>query len=157
MPAKPPSTKEELLQQTIDRFWETIPPLWSRIRANLRSTAAEHFGITVEQFHILRHINRGMNSACELSAAIGISRPAVSQAVELLAHKGLITRQQDTSDRRYVTLALTKNGSTLLKGIFDNNRIWMLGKLDALSQAELSAAIHAMETLKKTINEKIVP
>ena len=48
-----------------------------------------------------------------------------------------------------MTLALTENGSTLLKGIFENNRIWMLGKLDALSQDELSAAIQAMETLKK--------
>jgi len=156
MPAKTSPLKEILLQQTIDRFWETIPPLWSRIRSHLRSTAAEHFGITVEQFHILRHINRGTNSACELAAAIGISRPAISQAVDALAHKGLLTRQQDTSDRRYVTLALTENGSILLKGIFENNRIWMLGKLEALSQDELSAAIQAMETLKNTLNEKIV-
>jgi len=142
-------SREELLQQTIDRFWETVPPLWSRIRSHLRSTAAEHFAITVEQFHILRHIHRGKNSACELAATIGISRPAVSQAVDALAHKGLLTRQQDMSDRRYVTLALTENGSTLLKGIFEHNRTWMLGKLDTLSQDELRAAIQAMETLKK--------
>ena len=155
MPVKPPSSKEELLQQTIDRFWETIPPLWSRIRAHLRSTAAEKFGITIEQFHILRHIHRGKNSACELAATIGISRPAVSQAVDALVHKGLLTRRQDASDRRYVTLALTENGSTLLKGIFENNRIWMLGKLETLSQDELGAAIQAMETVKNHLTEKI--
>ena len=157
MPGETRPSKEILLQQTIDRFWETVPPLWSRIRSHLRSTAAEHFGITIEQFHILRHINRGKNSACELAATIGISRPAVSQAVDALANKGLLTRQQDTADRRYVTLALTENGSILLKGIFEQNRIWMLGKLNELSQDELSAAIQAMETLKKTINKKIVP
>jgi hypothetical protein len=55
-----------------------------------------------------------------------------------------------------VQLALTANGRILLNGIFENNRIWMLSKLDALSQDELSAAIQAMETLKKTLNEKIV-
>jgi DNA-binding MarR family transcriptional regulator len=155
MPVETTPSKEILLQQTIDRFWETVPPLWSRIRSHLRSTAAEHFGITIEQFHILRHINRGKNSACELAAAIGISRPAVSQAVDALAHKGLLTRQQDTSDRRYVTLALTENGSTLLKGIFENNRIWMLGKLDELSQDELIATIQAMETVSKLFSEAI--
>ena len=156
MPAETYSSKEELLQQTIDRLWETIPPLWSRIRSHLRSTAAEQFGITVEQFHILRHVHRGINSACELAAVIGISRPAVSQAVDALAHKDLLTRQQSSTDRRYVQLALTANGRILLNGIFENNRIWMLSKLDALSQDELSAAIQAMETLKKTLNEKIV-
>jgi DNA-binding MarR family transcriptional regulator len=155
MRAETAPSKEILLQQTIDRFWETIPPLWSRIRAHLRSTASENYGITVEQFHILRHINRGKNSACELAATIGISRPAVSQALDALVRKGLLTRQQDTSDRRYVTLALTENGSILLKGIFENNRIWMMGKLDALSQDELSAAIQAMETVKNYLTEKI--
>jgi len=157
MPVETTPSKDILLQQTIDRFWETIPPLWSRIRAHLRSTAAEKYGITIEQFHILRHIHRGKNSACELAATIGISRPAVSQAVDALVHKGLLTRQQDTSDRRYVTLALTENGSILLKGIFENNRIWMLGKLETLSQDELNATVQAMETVKKTLNEKIAP
>jgi len=155
MPVKPPASKEELLQQTIDRFWETIPPLWSRIRSHLRSTAAEQFGITVEQFHILRHIHRGRNTACELSDTIGISRPAVSQAVDALVHKGLLTRQQDTADRRYVTLALTENGSALLKGIFENNRIWMLSKLEALDRDELAAVINAMETMSKLFSEAI--
>ena len=155
MTVKTSPSKEQLLQQTIDRFWETFPPTWSRIRSHLRSTAAEKFGITVEQFHILRHIHRGTDSACELASVIGISRPAISQAVETLAHKGLLTRQQSQTDRRYVTLALTENGSTLLKAIFDNNRLWMLSKLNMLSQDELNAAIQAMETVKKTFDGMI--
>jgi len=150
MPANNLPSKQFLLQQTIDRFWETLPPTWSRIRSHLRSTAAEQFGITVAQFHILRHINRGKNSVSNLSAELYISRPAISQAVEALFQKDLLTRQQDSSDRRHVQLALTESGSTLLKAIFENNRTWMLSKLDALSQDELSAAIQAMETVKKT-------
>ena len=147
------SVKEELLQETIDRFWETIPPLWNRIRSNLRGTAAERFGISVEQFHILRHVNRGINSVSDLAVERCTSRPAISQVVDTLVNKGLLTRRQEADDRRYVKLALTVNGSTLLKGIFDSNRTWMLSKLDALSEAELGAAIQAMETLKKTFAE----
>ena len=147
------SVKEELLQQAIDRFWETIPPLWNRIRSNLRGTAAERFGISVEQFHILRHVNRGINSVSDLAVERCTSRPAISQVVDTLVNKGLLTRRQEADDRRYVKLALTVNGSALLKGIFDSNRTWMLSKLDALSEAELGAAIQAMETLKKTFAE----
>ena len=144
------SLKEELLQETIDRFWETIPPIWNRIRSNLRGTAAERFGVSVEQFHILRHINRGINLVSDLAVERCTSRSAISQAVDVLVNKGLITRQQEADDRRYVKLALTESGSALLKSIFDSNRAWMLSKLDALSQDELSASVQAMQLLKKT-------
>jgi DNA-binding MarR family transcriptional regulator len=150
MPAETTPSKEELLQQTIDRFWETIPSTWNRVRSNLRSTAAEHFGITVEQFHILRHINRGIISMSDLAVERCTSRPAISQAVDVLVNKGLLTRQQNADDRRYINLVLTKNGAALLKSIFDRNRAWMKSKLDALDQADLSAAIQAMQVLKKT-------
>jgi DNA-binding MarR family transcriptional regulator len=153
MPSEMPTSKEVLLQQTIDRFWETLPPVWSRVRSHLRSTAAEHFSITVEQFHILRHIHRGMNSVSELAAERCISRPAISQVVDALAHKGLVTRQQGVGDRRYVQLALTENGSALLNAIFENNRLWMLSKLEALSQDELSEAVQAMQIVKKTFEK----
>ena len=152
MSAQPPSTREELLQRTIDRFWETIPPVWNRIRSHIRAVAAEQFGISVEQFHILRHIARGTNSVSELADERCTSRPAISQAVDALAHKGLLTRQQSSSDRRYVQLALTESGSTLLKSIFDNNRAWMMDMLGALDADELSASIQAMDILKITFN-----
>jgi DNA-binding MarR family transcriptional regulator len=150
MPAETPPSKDILLQQTIDRFWETIPPIWSRIRSNLRSTAAEHYGITVEQFHVLRHIHHGINSVSQLAVVRSISRPAISQVVDALANKGLLTRQQIAADRRCVQLALTESGAALLKGIFEDNRRWMLSKLEALSQDELSTAIQAMQILKAT-------
>ena len=150
MSTESPSAKAELLQQTIDRFWETIPPIWNRIRSNLRGAATERFGISVEQFHILRHIHRGIHSMSDLAVERCTSRPAISQVVDGLANKGLITRQQDSVDRRHVQLALTESGSALLKSIFDSNRAWMLSKLDALSQEELSASIQAMQLLKKT-------
>ena len=150
MPPNPPSSKEELLQQTIDRFWETVPPLWSRIRSHLRSTAAEQFGITVEQFHILRHIRRGQASVSELAEAKNISRPAISQAVNLLVNKGFITRIPDTRDRRHVRLALTASGDALLDAIFDETRQWMIQILSPLSDEELQSLMHGMDSLRKT-------
>ena len=153
MPAEAFPNKSILLQQAIDRFWETIPPIWSRVRSNLRTTALEQFGITVEQFHILRHINHGINSVSDLAKERSISRPAISQVVDALAHKSLLTRQQSVADRRCVKLALTESGEALIKAIFDDNRRWMLTKLEGLNQDDLTAAIHAMQIIKNTFAE----
>ena len=60
-------TSEDLLQTAIDRFWETIPPVWNKIRGNVRCIVTENFEITVDQFHILRYIRKGRDSVSELA------------------------------------------------------------------------------------------
>src|SRR5512133_1874684 len=104
------SHSKEMLQQAIERFWETVPPVWGRIKGNVRGIATQNFDISVEQFHILRHIRKGIGSVSELADARQISRSAISQTVDLLFEKGLITRTQSTDDRRYVQLTLTPAG-----------------------------------------------
>ncbi len=141
-------TKEALRQQVIDRFWETVPPMWGQVRNNLRCIAAEQFEISVEQFHILRHIRRGITLVSELAAARQISRPAISQAVDALVEKGFISRQQDAADRRYVHLALTPSGDELLNKIFQQNRAWMMEKIDGLNEEQMVKVIEGFEVLK---------
>jgi DNA-binding MarR family transcriptional regulator len=150
MPA-PSSPTAKTLELTLDRFWETVPPLWSQIRAHIRSVATESFDLSVEQFHILRYIRRGRWSVSELAQAKNISRPAISQGVDMLVNKGLVTRTTHPDDRRYVELALTQEGNALLDAVFQNTRAWMLTRLAALSQDELENVDHAMESLKKML------
>ena len=142
-------SSEKLREQAIDRFWETIPPLWSFVRSQIRATATGSFDITVEQFHVLRHVRRGQSSVSDLATAKKISRPAISQAVDVLVKKGLLTRIQSASDRRYVELALTKEGGSLLDAVFKETRGWMKGQMDKLSADELDTIAKAMEALKK--------
>ena len=122
---------ERLRDQAIDRFWETVPPLWNTVRSHLRSAATVNFDITVEQFHILRHVRRGIGSISELATAKNISRPAISQAVEILVKKKFLTRVQSTQDRRYVELALTETGNALLDAVFKDTRGWMKERICA--------------------------
>ena len=150
----PAIASSELLQQTIDRFWESFPPTWNRIKTNVRGIAAEKFGITVEQFHILRHIRKGYGSVSELAEAKGISRPAISQAVELLVGKGLVIRHQNAEDRRFVQLALTESGEELLSAIFRENRVWMEKKLSVLTPEQMNIINSALDVLKSTFEER---
>ena len=143
---------KDMLRQAADAFWESFPPFWHRVRAHTREVAAEQFGMTFEQFQILRHVRKGCGSVSDLAEARNISRPAISQTVELLVQKGLIARSPDAQDRRHVQLDLTAQGNTLLDAIFEDTRRWMMGVLSALDGDELRALTATMETLKKTVH-----
>ena len=147
-------SKNRVIERTLDKFWETVPPLWGTIRAHIRAVATENFDISVEQFHILRFIRRGHCSVSELADARNISRPAVSQGVDALVNKGLVTRTQGKEDRRYVELELTPEGNALLDSVFQNTREWMRESLEGFSHEELELAIRGMEVLKKMIDSK---
>ena len=147
-----PTPSEDLIGQTIDRFWETIPPFWHRVRGHIRQLAAEQFDISVEQFHILRNIRRGRGSVSELAEAKNISRPAISQGVDVLVHKGLVARTPNAQDRRQIQLTLTDSGNALLDAIFNNTRQWMMQVLSPLSNEELQTLVYAMESLRKIQN-----
>jgi DNA-binding MarR family transcriptional regulator len=145
------SSNEQLRDQAIDRFWETVPPLWNNVRSHIRATATAKFDITVEQFHVLRFVRRGTDTMSELAAAKNISRPAMSQAVDVLVNKGLLTRIQSTKDRRYVDLALTEAGNNLLDTVFKETRIWMKQRMSKLTASELETIAKAMEVMKKML------
>ena len=144
---------EEVLQEAIETFWETFPPVWRRIRSNLRLIIANHFEITVEEFHILRNVCHGVRSASELATVLQISRPAVSQAVDGLVEKGLLSRETNFRDRRFVTLEITAAGSELINTIFQINRNWMKAKMAGLSTEEIASISRALKILKDTFVE----
>jgi DNA-binding MarR family transcriptional regulator len=144
---------QELVRQSIDCFWECVPSTWSRVRTNLRAIASENFDISFEQFSILRHIRKGSKSISELADAKQISRPAISQAVDVLVERGLISRQQSTLDRRWVDLELTQTGNDILNTIYKKNSDWMEEKLAVLRPAELQCLLSGLEALKKTFDD----
>ena len=145
------SRSSEKLRQVVDGYWETFPPLWRSIQAHIRQVAAEQFNITVEQFHILRNIRRGLDSVSSLAETRGISRPAISQSVNLLVTRGLIARTIDPKDRRHVKLDLTADGNSMMDVVFGDTRQWMMKKFAPLSGDEIQALTYSMESLKKIL------
>lgn len=143
---------ENLRERAIDRFWETVPPLWNSIRSHIRATATASFDISVEQFHVLRYVRRGTDSVSELATAKNISRPAISQAVEVLVKKGLLTRVPSKEDRRCIELVLTEAGDNLLDTVFKETRGWMKERMRELSPDELETIAKSMEIMKKMLD-----
>ncbi len=147
---------EPNLNQAIDQFWDTVPRVWNIIRGHVRTIAAEQFEISVEQFHVLRHIRKGLTSVKDIAEARQISRPAISQASEALVEKGLITRREEVGDRRYVHLALTPEGDELLNQIFQQNRAWMKEQMASLSADEIETISAGLRHLKSAFDEPAV-
>jgi DNA-binding MarR family transcriptional regulator len=144
------NTPAVTLEQAVDAVLGTLPSVWDRIRQNLRAAATDKFGISLEQFHILRHIRSGYSSISELAEKKQISRPAVSQAVEILVSRGLVTRRQESEDRRCFRLELTPYAGEVLDANFEENRMWMKGRMAAIASEDRAVIGRAMEILRET-------
>lgn len=139
---------EPALRESVDSLLDALPQVWDRIRTNLRAAAIEGFGITLEQFHALRHIKKGCSSVAELADRRQVSRSAVSQAVDALVAKGLVIRGEVSGDRRCVRLELTAPAREALDANYEANRLWMRQRMAGLSREELALLKRAMDILK---------
>lgn len=68
------------------------------------------YGFTRTETDVLSFLanNPGMDTARDIVEYRAIPKANVSQAVEQLIQKGILTRRQDTRDRRYIHLELTE-------------------------------------------------
>lgn len=102
-----------------------------------RLIAADGFdlGLQPVQWQALRYLaaaNRFSRTPGGLTAWLGQTKGSVSQTVNTLVRKGLVSRDADASDRRVVRLALTVVGETLIR---DQTPV-AADILNALSNAE---------------------
>ena len=72
-------------------------------------------GVTVAEWVVLREMfEEDETSPSALAERIGMTRGGVSKLVDRLVGKALITRRQHSEDRRFQTIALTRQGRSLI-------------------------------------------
>ncbi len=135
------SSKEELLRRLFER-------LFSLMKEIRRGTSPGDPPLSPQQARLLFLVARGEGSglsAKELASAAGITPGAVSQYVDLLAARRLITREEDPSDRRSVKLKLTPEGSGRVirfkKDFFES----LARRFDSLSVEELKEFVRLVD------------
>lgn len=139
-------------QPVIDKFWESIPPVWRQTRTRIRHIAFEKFQMSVEQFQVLRRIRRGSTSVSALADASQTGLPAVSKAVDSLVKRGLVQRSSDPLDRRKVPLVLTDEGLRVLQVIFGEAEDWLALHFENLSEEETEAIMKGLSALIKAFS-----
>lgn len=86
---------------------------WMRLVSNHVSHAfarkLEASGVTVAEWVVLREMYSGGDTTSPSSVAVlaGLTRGAVSKVISRLLAKGLVTRKESASDRRYQDIELT--------------------------------------------------
>jgi len=145
-------TNQDQKAQTLEIFWESVPPAWRQTRNQIRRIAVGKFHMTEKQFQILRRIRKGSASVSALAEASQTSRSAVSKAVDALVRRGLVTRSQDPSDRRNFPLALTYEGQSVMDDIFTEAETWLITQFERLNPEELETLLQGMETLRKAFS-----
>lgn len=77
----------------------------------------ERTGLTMREIHVLLFLanHPDQDTAREVVECRGLAKSQVSQAVEVLAGRGVLERRADGGDRRVVHLAITEAGAPLAR------------------------------------------
>jgi MarR family transcriptional regulator for hemolysin len=77
----------------------------------------EQTDLTMREVHVLLFLanHPGQDTARDVTELRGMAKSQVSQAVEVLAGRGLLTRRADGEDRRVVHLEITEQGAPLAR------------------------------------------
>jgi MarR family transcriptional regulator for hemolysin len=126
---------------------DVVPQVMRAIRAELRRHRTAD--LSVPQFRTLAVIDRNANaSLSDVTEHIGLTLPSMSKLVDGLVARKLVTRQTDPTDRRRMTLALTRSGQTALEASRSATRACLAESLAALTDAERATVVKAMEALR---------
>ncbi len=83
------------------------------------------FGVTVSQCHILLEIGgKTEMSIVELASVLNLDTSTLSRSIDGLVSIGLVNRQQNPSDRRYVRISLSEQGKRVYESIEKANNAY---------------------------------
>ncbi len=134
---------DELAQEVL----EVVPAVMGTIRTEMRGLRRSD--LSVMQFRSLVYLN--LNPGASLSALaeqLGLTLPTVSQMIDVLVDKGVVTRQDSSTDRRRVMLTLTHQGQLLFEKSFSGTQAHLAEILSRLEVDDIRLVHQAMLLLK---------
>ena len=121
---------------------------WLRYVSNHVSHAfalkLEGRGVTVAEWVVLRELYDGESAPSALADRLGMTRGAISKLADRLIAKELIVRRANAVDRRFQSLALTRQGRAALPGLAalaDENDAEFFADLDLTTRETIAAAM----------------
>jgi DNA-binding MarR family transcriptional regulator len=102
--------------------------------------------LSISQLRTLQLLTRELDEASlgTVADAIGLSLPAVSRSIDALVQRGLVTRTENTDDRRLKTVRATAEAHALVDRLLEQRLAGITGLVRTLSPAErrrLAAAL----------------
>ncbi len=109
--------------------------------------------VTPGQFGVLTLIgeNKGLNQS-GLAGALGIERSTMVAVINVLEDRGLVKRQESTSDRRSYVLSLTRQGKALLGVVNAKVRDHEQQIASALNESEKKVLVDLLKKISTRLN-----
>jgi len=105
-------------------------------------------GISLAQCHALVEIGRAeCISLIELSELLNLDSSTMSRTVNNLVNNGMVERELDSNDRRYVTIKLTENGLEKFKGIEDNMNLYFTNIFESIPSEKQEQVLESLQIL----------
>jgi DNA-binding MarR family transcriptional regulator len=115
-------------------------------------------GISLAQCHALTEIGRAKSiSLIKLSELLNLDNSTLSRTVNNLVNKGLVERELDKKDRRYVTIKLSENGCKIFKNLEENWNSYYQNVLEAIPIEKQEQVLESMQILLEAISKNDCP
>ena len=122
------------------RAWVALTAAHAQVAGRLASALARECALTINEFEILLRLDQAADGGVrpgDLLAAVPLTQPALSRAVDRLAGRGLLTRAAAPSDGRGILILLTEAGQQSLQAAIPvHAEVIRTALLDQLSVAE---------------------
>ncbi len=143
------ATTEECARELL----EVVPLIMRDIRNQMRSQRTPD--LTVPQFRTILFVDRNTGaSLSDVAEHIGIALPSASKLVDDLIKNDLMSREEDPTDRRRVSLAITHRGRTILEASRKGTLTYLSEKLGGTSPSDREAIVKAMRAIRSAFQKQ---
>ncbi|TEB12184.1 MarR family winged helix-turn-helix transcriptional regulator [Pelotomaculum propionicicum] len=121
----------------------------------LEKSEASCCGVTLSQCHAVVEIGRvGSISVNNLAGILGLDKSTMSRTVNNLVEQGLVTRETDPEDRRYLSIGLTDQGRQLFVNIESGMEQFYQDAFKAIPPEKREQVLESLEILVKSLPNK---
>jgi MarR family 2-MHQ and catechol resistance regulon transcriptional repressor len=139
------------------KLWVVLSRAHASISAHAAAHAADH-GLSLTEFAILEVLyHRGRMVLGEIQRRILVSSGGITFLVDRLAEKGLVVRQECPEDRRAKYVALTREGTRMIREVFPSHARALTAAMGGLTLAEQQEATRLLRVLGLTAAEGGLP
>lgn len=129
---KPAEKPTYLALNTYTKLMRAAESVTSRVS---RSMSADD--LTISQFGVLEALyHKGSLCQRDIAAKILKSTGNITMVIDNLEKRGLVRRERDSQDRRYLSVHLTETGTTLIARVFAAVESAIVTEMAALSEGE---------------------
>jgi len=137
------SQRDTIVHKALTAYWKSLA-----IVDPLRIEAWDEARITLPLLRVLVYLREHPSAATgDIARYMSVTSSNVTRLVERLVQQGLVQREEDVADRRFLRHSLTADGEAVLGNVQQRATSFVAHILDGLSDQELRQITEVLEKL----------